>query len=80
MSVEILLSATEIDDARRELRSRGWSSLSPEWRIAAAAWGLRLPGVLVGDRRKSWDVLKTLQFIEGRVPKDGAILDVGGAR
>lgn len=77
MSVEVLLSRREIDDARRELRSRGWSSLSPEWRVAAAAWGLRLPGVVVGDRRKSWDVLKTLKFIEARVSKDAAILDVG---
>ena len=77
MSVEILMSRSEIDDARRELRRRGWSSLSPAWRIAAATWGLKLPGVVVGDPRKSWDVLKTLQFIEGRVSKDAAILDVG---
>src|SRR6185295_17315714 len=77
MSVEVLMSRREIDDARHDLRRRGWSSLSAGWRVAAARWGLGRPGVVVGDHRKSWDVLKTLQFIDGCVPKDGAILDVG---
>jgi len=77
MSVEVLKSRAEIDEARRELDRRGWSTLSPWWRVAAETRGLRLPGVVVGDRRKSWDVLKTLQFIADRVPKDGAVLDVG---
>ena len=77
MSLEVLMSRAEIDDARRELRRRGWSTLSPGWRVATAKWGLRLPGVVVGDHRKSWDVLKTLQFLEGRLPRDAAILDVG---
>jgi SAM-dependent methyltransferase len=77
MSVEVLRSGAEIDDARRELRRRGWSSLSAGWRTAAAAWGLKLPGVPVGDGRKSWDVLKTLRFLDEGVAKDAAILDIG---
>jgi SAM-dependent methyltransferase len=32
---------------------------------------------LVGDIRKSWDVLKTAQFIERHVAKHAAVLDIG---
>jgi SAM-dependent methyltransferase len=33
--------------------------------------------VKVGDHVKSWDVLKTLNFIEENIPKDAPILDIG---
>jgi SAM-dependent methyltransferase len=37
----------------------------------------KLKRVKIGDLRKSWDVLKTVQFLEKEVTGDGAILDIG---
>jgi SAM-dependent methyltransferase len=34
-------------------------------------------GVAIGDKRKSWDVLKTARFLETNVSKASAVLDVG---
>lgn len=34
-------------------------------------------GINVGDPLKSWDVLKTAAFLEGKVPRHGPILDMG---
>ena len=35
-------------------------------------------GVDVGDVRKSWDVIKTADFLVDRVPRGAPILDIGG--
>jgi SAM-dependent methyltransferase len=37
----------------------------------------KLNRVKLGDVRKSWDVLKTVQFIEQRLAKSDAVLDIG---
>ena len=34
-------------------------------------------GLLVGDTVKSWDVARTLDFIDTRLPKDARTLDLG---
>jgi SAM-dependent methyltransferase len=74
--VEVLKSRTDIELARRELHRRKLSFTSPWWkRLARKAnvWD----GIDVGDRVKSWDVLKTVDFIEKNVPRSASILDLG---
>jgi SAM-dependent methyltransferase len=74
--VEVLKSRTDIELARRELHRRKLSFTSPWWkRLARKAnvWH----GIDVGDRLKSWDVLKTVDFIETNVPRSASILDLG---
>jgi SAM-dependent methyltransferase len=76
MHFEVLKSAREIDDARKELERRGISCLSPEWMALPRRFGL-VREAAVGDRVKSWDVLKTAQFVEQRLAKNAPILDIG---
>jgi 2-polyprenyl-3-methyl-5-hydroxy-6-metoxy-1,4-benzoquinol methylase len=37
----------------------------------------KLPRVKLGDVLKSWDVLKSVQFIEEKLDKSAAVLDIG---
>jgi SAM-dependent methyltransferase len=79
MSVEVLLTKAQIQDARAELRRRSLHFVTS--RSERALRKLRiLGGVSVGDLRKSWDVLKTTQFVEARVSKRAPILDLGACR
>jgi len=74
--VEVLKSRTDIELARRELNRRQLSFTSPWWkRLArkASLWN----GIDIGDQIKSWDVLKTVHFIEKNVPRSASILDLG---
>ncbi len=76
MSVEVLARAADNKLARREMRRRGLDFTTPRlarWLRKARLLG----GVNVGLRRKSWDVLRTLQFIEQRLDKPAPILDLG---
>jgi SAM-dependent methyltransferase len=76
MSTQVLRIKAEIDSARRELKRRGLSSTSSWWENALRRLGVR-HRVKVGDQLKSWDVLKTALFLEERVPRSAAILDIG---
>jgi len=74
--VEVLKSRTEIELARRELIRRKLSFTSPWWKRLArktSVW----TGIDVGDQVKSWDVLKTVHFIEEHVRRGASILDLG---
>jgi len=74
--VEVLKSRTDIELARQELNRRKLSFTSPWWkRLArkASVWN----GMDVGDQLKSWDVLKTVHFIETNVPRSASFLDLG---
>lgn len=74
--VEVLKSRTDIELARRELNRRNLSFTSPWWKRLArktSVWN----GIDVGDQVKSWDVLKTVDFIEKNVPRSASILDLG---
>jgi SAM-dependent methyltransferase len=76
MTLEVLQSEQQIREGRRILRRRGISFVSSPWII----WLSRhfpLPGIRVGDDVKSWDVLKTAEFIEQRVARDAPVLDIG---
>ena len=77
--MEVLRSESEIDQARVELRRRGLS----DTRVASSWWQriVRRLGVAKGidvfDPVKSWDVLKTANFIEKNIANDASILDIG---
>ncbi len=77
--LETLRSQAQNDDARRELERRGLSMLTTG---LAGVLGRRLgiERLLVGDPVKSWDVLRTAQFIEAYVPKHQTVVDFGAFR
>lgn len=76
MSFDVLASQQQIDEARNELDRRGWTFRNSTLRelLWRASRG-RFPRV--GDRIKSWDVLKTAQFAHERLCPDDPILDLG---
>ncbi|HEV2992544.1 MAG TPA: class I SAM-dependent methyltransferase [Candidatus Angelobacter sp.] len=76
MSVEVLKSRTQIDQARDELRRRRLSFTSSSWLRLFRKLGVS-DGINVGDKLKSWDVLKTAAFIEKTISKSAPILDIG---
>lgn len=76
MTFEVLQSRQQVRQGRRTLRRRGLSFLPSAWRT----WLSRhfpMPGIMVGDDLKSWDVLKTAEFIEQHVAKEAPVLDIG---
>jgi SAM-dependent methyltransferase len=76
MSVVVLQAKSQIDQARLELLKRGLSCT--ESKLCSFTRRLHLNNSLkLGDEIKSWDVLKTAQFIEKNISKDSAILDIG---
>jgi|ERR1043166_5636217 SAM-dependent methyltransferase len=76
MCFEVLKSKAEIESARRELRRRALSFASPWWEHLAFRLGIS-KRIEVGDKLKSWDVLKTVDFIERNVSTTARILDIG---
>lgn len=76
MTMSVLQGKPQIAQARKQLGRRGLSALdSPTQRMLSR---LRLRSrPVIGDEVKSWDVLKSVEFIEATVPKSGAILDIG---
>jgi SAM-dependent methyltransferase len=76
MSVEVLRTKAEIKKARRELQRRGLSFASPWWKRLACKIGIS-NAIAVGDELKSWDVLKTVCFIERNISPSDPILDMG---
>lgn len=78
MSVSVLQRKAEVDRARRALVERGVSSLDLE--IGGRTLLQRLLGKAapkIGDVVKSWDVLRTLEFVEARHAKTARVLDLG---
>ena len=79
MPIEVLLSKEEIDRARARLEERGASCLGMNVGGAPPFWQ-RLRGrrqVRLGDPVKSWDVLRTAQFLESSFAKTAQVLDIG---
>lgn len=76
MSAAVLATRDQIDAARRRLRELGCAFAPGAW----TRW-LRdrrlLGGLSVGDRLKSWDVLRTIEFLREHVPSDQPVLDLG---
>lgn len=76
MTLAVLSLKAQIDAARRTLGRRGLSCTTPGWKVALQRYRL-LPGIRIGDHVKSWDVLKTVGFIESHAAKDDPVLDIG---
>lgn len=76
MALEILKSKAEIDRARQELHRRGLFFASTWWRRVAGRLGVAR-ALDVGDELKSWDVLKTVDFLAATLPRSARILDIG---
>jgi SAM-dependent methyltransferase len=76
MTVDVLTRSLDNTRARIEMRRRGLDFVTSQLtRLLRKAHLIR--GVNVGLRVKSWDVLRTLQFVEQHVDKNTAILDLG---
>ncbi len=76
MALDVLQRKSQIRDSRNTMRSRG-ISFTDSPRVALLK-RLGLSSQLsLGDVLKSWDVLKTVEFVERSLPRDAAILDIG---
>jgi SAM-dependent methyltransferase len=80
MALEVLQHSGQIAKSRERLVERGIGCLvdEPTSRIGLISrlLGRRAP-LRVGDRLKSWDVLRTAEFIEEGFEKSAEILDLG---
>jgi SAM-dependent methyltransferase len=80
MALEVLHTKLEIEKARARLVAHGISCLTvelpPEGGFLKRLFGTPRK-VQLGDALKSWDVLKTAEFILGRFPKKARVLDIG---
>jgi SAM-dependent methyltransferase len=76
MSVEVLTTSHENARARAEMIRRGLNLVSP-WYVRAMHKVRIVRGASVGDVKKSWDVLRTVDFIEKHVDRTSPILDIG---
>lgn len=78
--LQVLADAVDALRARATLRERGLSFVEPDVvvfaRRAARKLGLTR-SVSVGDTRKSWDLLLTLDFLTRRLSPGAAVLDLG---
>jgi SAM-dependent methyltransferase len=77
--VEVLKSKEDIQRARARLEERGLSCLGLEVGGPPRLWQ-RLRGhrpLRLGDAVKSWDVLRTAEFLERSFPKTAQVLDIG---
>lgn len=76
MALEVLSQRSQIDAARRTLIKRRISLTETPMQAQLRRWGLRnsLP---IGDPLKSWDVLKSVQFLEQHLSPSDPILDIG---
>jgi SAM-dependent methyltransferase len=76
MSVEVLGKSVDNRRARVEMRRRGLDHITP-WFAKVLHKTRMVRGVNIGMVEKSWDVLRTVQFIEQNVSKTTPILDLG---
>jgi SAM-dependent methyltransferase len=76
VSLEVLPNSAENARARQEIRRRGLHFITPWLAKVVYKTGLA-SGVNVGLHKKSWDVLKTLEFLEQHVDKSSPVLDLG---
>ena len=76
MAVEVLTSSFANVAARVEMTRRGLNLVSP-WYVRAVHKARIIKGVNVGDVKKSWDVLRTVEFLDQNVTRSSSILDIG---
>ena len=76
MNVEILQDREKIKEARAFLNRSGIGCLTPCYLRIAYKLGF-LKGIPIGDRMKSWDILRAVQMIKDKCSHDDAVLDIG---
>lgn len=76
MSMDVLKAKAEIVAARKDLRDMGADVADPAF-VALLKRNRLWPGKPLGDQVKSWDVWKTVSFIEQNLAKDATVLDLG---
>ena len=76
MTLQVLQNKQQIVHARRALYRRRISCATPGWLGILQRYRL-VSSIRIGDYLKSWDVLKTVELIEERVPKYAPVLDIG---
>jgi SAM-dependent methyltransferase len=76
VTVEILQSKEENEKARAEMKQRHLGCLSSKFERLLRRIGVK-SGIDIGERQKSWDVLKSVEFIEKTLARDEPILDIG---
>jgi O-antigen biosynthesis protein len=74
MSVSILKKRSEIDEARAAMLHRGINVLDESHQQEFPGKGYIAD---IGDVVKSWDVLKTLNFIDSHLNRNAPVLDIG---
>ena len=79
MAVTALKFSSENEEARAEMRRRGIDCTNSWFTGMLRKYGV-LPGMNVGDLKKSWDVLMTTVFLERNLSLDQPILDIGAFR
>lgn len=76
MSMKVLKNNTQIENARKDLISRGASCIESSFHALLRRLHL-IRGVKLGDKIKSWDVLETLNFLDQNIQKNDSVLDIG---
>ena len=76
MTAAVLRGKSEIDAARVALRRMGASCIAP-WPVPLLRRLGILGGITLGDRLKSWDILKSATFLADRLPRKAPVLDIG---
>lgn len=78
MSVEVLQNKEQVRLARERLVEKGISCLGVPFE-GRTLWQRLIgrPPTAVGDDLKSWDVLRTVEYLEGTYPKTARVLDLG---
>lgn len=76
LSVEVLTRSVDNARARLEMRRQGFDFATKWWGKLLRRAHL-LQGETIGQLQKSWDVLRTVAFIEQHVKKGMPILDMG---
>jgi len=74
--MRVLQKKSEIAEARRTLRSRGLSFTNSFFGAVKRRLGISC-GLVIGDERKSWDLLLTVDYIGRHLGKSEPILDIG---
>jgi SAM-dependent methyltransferase len=76
MSLVVLKQKNQIEKSREILKKVGASAIDTRLKKFFKKLGIGHP-IQVGEHVKSWDLLKTVEFINQNVAKDAKILDLG---
>jgi SAM-dependent methyltransferase len=78
VSVEVLKTKADVEQARARLEERGISCLGMAF-DGRSPWRRLMgdPPASVGDRVKSWDILRTVEHLERSHPRSARVLDLG---